>query len=76
MKFPEYNYAGQLMREGEPYGSRPENVPAGSPSSSQIDSTGRMLFTADAHRSDGRRFMVRSGEKLTVFLELERNHVR
>jgi len=40
--------------------------------SSQIDSTGRVLFTADAHRSDRKRFIVRADEKLTAFLELER----
>ena len=31
-----------------------------------------MLFTADAHRGDGKRFIVRADEKLTAFLELER----
>jgi hypothetical protein len=40
--------------------------------SSQIDSTGRVLFTADAYRSDGRRFIILSDEKLSAFLELER----
>jgi hypothetical protein len=30
------------------------------------------IFVADAHRGDGKRFVVRSEEKLTVFLELER----
>jgi hypothetical protein len=39
---------------------------------SQIDSNGRELFTADAPRSDGHRFIVQSDEKLTAFLELER----
>jgi hypothetical protein len=40
--------------------------------SSQIDSTGRVLFTADAHRDNGTRFIVSADEKLTAFLELER----
>ncbi len=40
--------------------------------SSQIDSTGRVLFTAAAHRDNGKRFIVRADEKLTAFLELER----
>jgi len=40
--------------------------------SSQIDATGRVLFTADAHRESGKRFMVSADEKLTAFLELER----
>jgi hypothetical protein len=30
------------------------------------------LSVADAHRGDGRRFVVRADEKLTAFLELER----
>ncbi len=40
--------------------------------SSQIDSTGRVLFTADAYSRGGRRFTVLSDEKLSAFLELER----
>jgi hypothetical protein len=39
--------------------------------SSQIDSTGRMIFTADAHRDDGNRFIVHADEKRTAFLELQ-----
>jgi hypothetical protein len=30
-----------------------------------IDSTGRAIFVADAHRSGGKRFVVRADEKLT-----------
>ena len=30
-----------------------------------------LLFIADAHRDDGKRFVVRADEKLTAFLELE-----
>jgi hypothetical protein len=37
-----------------------------------IDSNGRTIFVADAHRDDGKRFVVRADEKLTAFLELER----
>ena len=37
-----------------------------------IDSDGRTLFVADAHRDDGKRFVVRSDEMLSAFLELER----
>jgi hypothetical protein len=29
------------------------------------------IFVADAHRDDGKRFVVRADEKLTAFLELE-----
>jgi hypothetical protein len=39
--------------------------------SSQVDSTGRKLFTADAYAHDGRRFTVLADERLTAFLELE-----
>jgi hypothetical protein len=35
------------------------------------DSQGRTIWIADAHRDDGKRFVVRAGEKLTAFLELE-----
>jgi hypothetical protein len=40
--------------------------------SSHIDLTGRVLFTADAHRDNGKRFVVTADEKLTAFLEFER----
>jgi hypothetical protein len=36
-----------------------------------MDSNGRTIFVADAHRDDGKRFVVRSDEKLTAFIELE-----
>ena len=39
---------------------------------SAIDSNGRTIWIADAHRDDGNRFVVRADEKLTAFLELER----
>jgi hypothetical protein len=35
----------------------------------RVDSSGRTIFIADAHRDNGRRFVVRSDEKLTAFLE-------
>jgi hypothetical protein len=38
---------------------------------STLDSRGRTLFVADAHRDDGKRFVVRADEKLSAFLELE-----
>jgi hypothetical protein len=38
---------------------------------SAIESNGRTIWIADAHRGDGQRFVVRVDEKLTVFLELE-----
>jgi hypothetical protein len=38
---------------------------------SAIDSSGRTIWIADAHRDDGKRFVVHADEKLTAFLELE-----
>jgi hypothetical protein len=38
---------------------------------SAVDSEGRTIWIADAHR-DGKRFIVRGDELLTAFLELER----
>ena len=32
---------------------------------------GRTIWIADAHRDDGKRFIVRADEKLTAFVELE-----
>ena len=37
---------------------------------SAIDSQGRTIWIADAHRGDGKRFVVRADEKLTAFVEL------
>jgi hypothetical protein len=39
---------------------------------SVLDSHGRTLWNVDAHRDDGKRYVVRSEELLTAFLELER----
>jgi hypothetical protein len=39
---------------------------------SAVDSDGRTIWTADTHRGDGKRFIVRADEILTAFLELER----
>jgi hypothetical protein len=36
-----------------------------------IDCNGRTIWIADAHRDDGKRFVVRAEEKLTAFVELE-----
>jgi hypothetical protein len=37
-----------------------------------IDSNGRTIWIADAHRDNGKRFVVRADEKLTAFVELQR----
>jgi hypothetical protein len=36
-----------------------------------VDSNGRTILIADAHRDDGKRFVVRADEKLTAFVELQ-----
>jgi hypothetical protein len=38
---------------------------------SAIDSNGRTIWIANAHRDDGKRFVVRSDEKLTASVKLE-----
>ena len=38
---------------------------------SAIDSNGRTIWIVDAHRDDGKRFVMRADEKLTALLELE-----
>jgi predicted secreted Zn-dependent protease len=38
---------------------------------SAIDSNGRIIWIVDAHRGDGKCFVVRADEKLTAFMELE-----
>jgi hypothetical protein len=38
---------------------------------SAIDSNRRTIWIADAHRDEGKRFVVHADEKLTAFLELE-----
>ena len=38
---------------------------------SAVDSNGRTIWIADAHRDDGQRFVVHAEEKLTAFMELE-----
>jgi hypothetical protein len=38
---------------------------------SAIDAEGRTIFVADAHRNDGKRFVARSDEMLTAFIELQ-----
>jgi len=35
---------------------------------SAVDSEGRTIWTADAHRGDGKRFIVRADEILTAFV--------
>ena len=38
---------------------------------SALDSEGRTIWIVDAHRDDGKRFVVHADEKLTAFVELE-----
>jgi hypothetical protein len=37
-----------------------------------VDSEGRTIRIVDAHRDNGKRFVIRSDEMLSAFLELER----
>jgi len=39
---------------------------------STVGSGGRTICIIDAHRGDGKRFVVRADEKLTAFVELQR----
>jgi hypothetical protein len=38
---------------------------------SALDREGRTIWITDAHRDDGKRFIVHADEKLTAFMELE-----
>jgi hypothetical protein len=38
---------------------------------SALDCDGRTIWIVDAHRDDGKRFIVRAEEKLTAFMELQ-----
>jgi hypothetical protein len=38
---------------------------------SAIDSEGRTIWIVDAHRDNGKRFVVRADEMLTAFIELQ-----
>jgi hypothetical protein len=42
---------------------------------SAIDPEGRTIWIVDAHRDDGKRFVARSDEKLTAFVEWNRRFV-
>ncbi len=37
-----------------------------------MDCEGRTIWIADTHRDDGQRFIVHADEKLSAFVELER----
>jgi hypothetical protein len=39
---------------------------------SALDRKWRTIWIADAHRGDGKRFIVRADDKLTAFVELQR----
>ena len=38
---------------------------------SAVDSQRRTIWNVDAHRDDGKRFVVRADKKLSAFVELE-----
>jgi hypothetical protein len=37
-----------------------------------VDSNGRTIWIVDAHRDNGKRFIVHANDKLSAFVELER----
>ena len=39
---------------------------------STLDLQGRTIWIVDAHRDDGKRYVVHADEKLSAFVELER----
>jgi hypothetical protein len=39
---------------------------------SALDREGQTIWIVDAHRDDGKRFVVRADEMLTAFVELQR----
>jgi hypothetical protein len=39
---------------------------------SAINSKGQTIFVVGAHRDDGKRFIVHADDKLSAFIELER----
>jgi hypothetical protein len=43
-----------------------------SSSISALDVEGRTIWIVDAHRDDGRRFIVAADDKLSRFVEIER----
>ena len=58
----------RLVRDQEAVGSNPTS-PIGY--SRGMDAHGRTIFVIDAHRDDGKRFVVHADEKLTASMELE-----
>jgi hypothetical protein len=40
---------------------------------SAVDSNGQRTWTVDAHRDDGKRFVMRTDEKWTAFLNLKKS---
>jgi hypothetical protein len=57
---------------GPSYHSRPNGSALSLGWVAAVDCKGRTIWIADAHRDDGKRFVVHADEKLTAFLELER----
>jgi hypothetical protein len=40
-----------------------------------VTAKGRIIFVADAHRDNGKRFVVHADDRLTAFLELEKSAI-
>ncbi len=43
---------------------------------SDLDRNGQTMFVVDAHRGDGKRFVVHADEKLTAFVEIIESAIR
>ena len=61
--------AGRNEKSSQTDSAKPVGAWAGS---QPFDSQGRTIWIVDAHRNDGRRFIVHVDEKLSAFVELER----
>jgi hypothetical protein len=60
------------MKEWEIIAEQPQHGPVGVWAACQPwNSCGRTIWIVDAHRGDGKRFIVHADEKLTAFIELE-----
>jgi hypothetical protein len=59
------------LRPGQPRSESLQNV-RDSLGVSAVDSQRRTIWIVDAQRGDGNRFIVHSDEKLSAFVELER----
>ena len=65
-----YDEAGNVIETHEHNGDERSSLTKSLKPDSAWD--GRTVWIVDAHRGDGKRFIVHADEKLTAFLELQR----